>query len=68
VISKTYMIKKIMNVLSLQEAVRVRCGCYLNPKKVAKRIQVVHVKLLTKMSFNKDNILKIILVMSISSI
>jgi hypothetical protein len=39
IISETRMIKKIMNVLSLGEAIAVRCGCHLNPKKVAKRAQ-----------------------------
>jgi hypothetical protein len=46
VVSKTSTIKKIMNVLSLGEVVAVRCGCDLNPKKVAKRAHVGHVKLL----------------------
>jgi hypothetical protein len=66
VISKTRMIKKIMNVLSLGEEVAVRCGCGLNPKKVAKRVQVRHVKLLIETRINKGNILRIIPVMSIS--
>jgi hypothetical protein len=60
VISKTGMIKKIMNVLSLGEVVVIRCGRELYPKKVAKRTQVRHVNLLTKMSLNKDNIVIII--------
>jgi hypothetical protein len=47
VISKTDTIKKIMNVLSLGDVVVVRCGCDLYPKKVSKRAQVRHVKLLT---------------------
>jgi hypothetical protein len=51
----------------LWEVVAVRSGCDLNPKKVAKRTQVRHVKLLTKTSLNKGNILRIIPVMSISS-
>jgi hypothetical protein len=51
VISETCTIKKIM---------AVRCGCDLDPKKVAKRVQVRHLKLLTKTSLNKGNILKII--------
>jgi hypothetical protein len=60
VISKTRMIKKIMNVLSLGEIVTVGCGCDLNPKKVTQRNQVGHMKLLTKKCLNKCNILIII--------
>jgi hypothetical protein len=60
VISETRTIKKIMNVLSLGEVVAVRCGCDLIPKKVTKRTQVEHMKLLTKMCLNKGNILRII--------
>jgi hypothetical protein len=55
VISKTDMVKKIMNALSLGEVVDVRCGYDLYPKKV------------NKTSHNKVNIVKIIPVMSISS-
>jgi hypothetical protein len=47
VISHNHMIKKIMDVLSLGEIVAVRCGCDFYPKKVAKRTQVRHMKLLT---------------------
>jgi hypothetical protein len=57
-ISKARMIKKIMNAFSLREVVAVRCGCDL--KKVAKRTQVRHVQLITKMNLNKSNILRII--------
>jgi hypothetical protein len=60
VIKKTHMIQKIMNVLSLGQVVAVRCGCDLNPKKVAKRTQIRHVKLLTLTSLNNGNILRII--------
>jgi hypothetical protein len=60
VISETRMIKKIMNVLSLGEVIGVGCGCDLNPKKVTKRTQVRHMKLLTKTRLNKGNILIII--------
>jgi hypothetical protein len=59
VINETHTIKKIMNVLSLGEVVAVECGCDLNPKKVTKRTQVGHMKLLTKTRLNKGNILKI---------
>jgi hypothetical protein len=62
VISKTGTINKIMNILSLREVVASRCGCDLNLKKVTKKAQVGHVKLLTKMTHNKGNILKIIYV------
>jgi hypothetical protein len=58
VISETRTIK-IMNALSLGEVVTVGCGCDLNPKKVTKRTQVGHMKLLTKMGLNKGNILMI---------
>jgi hypothetical protein len=58
--SETRTIKKIMNVLSLGEVVAVECGCDLNPKKVTKRTQVRHMKLLTKTDLNKGNILIII--------
>jgi hypothetical protein len=60
VISETSTIKKIMNVLSLGEIVAMRCGSDLYPKKVTKGTQVRHVKLLTKTSLNKGNIVKII--------
>jgi ABC-type hemin transport system substrate-binding protein len=60
VISKTGTVKKIINVLSLGEVVAVRCGCDLNPKKVAKRAQVGHMKLLMETSLNKGNVLRII--------
>jgi hypothetical protein len=60
VISKARMIKKIMNVLSVGEMVATRCGCDLNLKKVAKRTQVGHVKLLTETTLNKENILIVI--------
>jgi hypothetical protein len=58
VISETYTIKKIMNILSLGEV--VECGCDLNPKKVTKKTQVGHMKLLTKTGLNKGSILIII--------
>jgi hypothetical protein len=59
-ISKICTITKIMNVLSLGVVVAVRCGCDLDRKKVVKRTQVRHVKLLTEASLNKGNILLII--------
>jgi hypothetical protein len=69
VISETDTINKVMNLLSLGEVVVVSCGCDHYLKKVAKRTQVRHVKLLTKMSpnLNKDNMVRIIPMMSISS-
>jgi hypothetical protein len=60
VISEIRTIKKFMNVLSLGEVIAVGWGCDLNPKKVTKRTQVGHMKLLTKTRLNKDNILIII--------
>jgi hypothetical protein len=59
VISKTHTIK-IMNVLPIGKVVVVRCGSDLITQEVAKRTQVRHVKLLTKTSLNKGNILRII--------
>jgi hypothetical protein len=60
VISKTDTVKKIINVFSLGEVVAIRCGCDLNPKKVAKRAKVGHVKLHMETSLNKGNVLRII--------
>jgi hypothetical protein len=60
VISKTHTINKIMNILSLGEVVAGSCGCDLNLKKVTKKGQVEHMKLLTKTTHNKDNILRTI--------
>jgi hypothetical protein len=59
-ISKTCTIKKIMNIFALGEIIVIKCRCDLNPKKVAKRAQVRHVKLLTEVTINKGNILRII--------
>jgi hypothetical protein len=58
VISKTSTIKKVINALSLGEVVAIKCGCDFNPKKVAKRAHVEHVKLLTETSLNRGNILR----------
>jgi hypothetical protein len=60
VISETRTIKKIMNILPLGEVVVIDCGCDLNPKKLTKRTQVGHMKLLTKTGINKGNILILI--------
>jgi hypothetical protein len=49
-----------MHVLSMGEIVAVSCGSDLYPKKVAKGTQVRHVKLLTKKSLNKGNVVRII--------
>jgi hypothetical protein len=67
VICETNTINKGINVLSLGEVVVIKCGCDLYLKKVAKRIQVRHVKLLTKMSSNNSNIVRTIPMMCISS-
>src|SRR5438132_6801496 len=48
VISKVRTVKEILNVLSLGEIVPLGSRSDLNPKKVAKRVQVRHVKLLMK--------------------
>jgi hypothetical protein len=59
VISKRSSIEKILNILLLRQKEPLRCGD-LNPKKVPQRTKVRHKKLITKMSLNKGNVLKII--------
>jgi hypothetical protein len=60
VISKRSVIKKILNILLLIQKEPLRCGGNLNPKKVPQRTKIKHKKLITKMSLNKGNILRVI--------
>jgi hypothetical protein len=60
VISKRSSIEKILNILLLRQKEPLRCGGDLNPKKVPQRIKIRHKKLITKMSLNKGNVLRVI--------
>jgi predicted RNA-binding protein YlxR (DUF448 family) len=60
VISKRSTIKKILNILLLRQKEPLRCGGDLNPKKVPQRTNIRHKKLITKMSLDKSNILRVI--------
>jgi hypothetical protein len=60
VISKRSTIKKILNILFLRQKEPFRRGGDLNPKKVLQRAKIRHKKLITKMSLNKSNILRVI--------
>jgi hypothetical protein len=59
-ISKRNSIKKILNILFLRQKEPLRYGGDLNPKKVPQRTKIRHKKLITKMSLNKCNVLKVI--------
>jgi hypothetical protein len=59
VISKRSVIKKILNILLLRQKEPLRRGD-LNPKEVSQRTKIRHKKLITKMSLNKDNVLRVI--------
>jgi hypothetical protein len=59
-LSKRSSIKKIMNILLLRQKEPLRRGGDLNPKEVPERIKIGHKKLITKMSLNKDNVLRVI--------
>jgi hypothetical protein len=59
-IPKSSTSKKILNILFLRDRKTIRSGGDLNPKKVAERTKISHKKLITKMSLNKGNILRII--------
>jgi bifunctional DNA-binding transcriptional regulator/antitoxin component of YhaV-PrlF toxin-antitoxin module len=52
--------KKILDILFLGDRKTIRSGGNLNPKKVAKRTNISHKKLITKTGLNKGNILRII--------
>jgi hypothetical protein len=60
VISKRSSIDKILNILLLRQKEPLRCGGDLNPKKLPQQTKIIHKKLITKMSFNKGNVLRII--------
>jgi hypothetical protein len=59
-IPKSSTSKKILNILFLRDRKAIRSGGDLDPKKVAERTKISHKKLITKMSLNKGNILRII--------
>jgi hypothetical protein len=59
-IPKSSTSKKILNILFLRDRKSIRSGGDLDPKKVTKRTKISHKKLITKMSLNKGNILRII--------
>jgi hypothetical protein len=60
VISKRSSIEKILNILLLRQKEPLRCGGDLNPKKVLQQTKIRHKKLITKMSLNKGNVLRVI--------
>jgi hypothetical protein len=60
VISKRNTIKKILNILLLRQKEPLRHGGDLNPKKIPQRTKIRPKKLITKMSFNKSNVLRVI--------
>jgi hypothetical protein len=59
-ISKRSSIEKILNILLLRQKEPLRRGGDLNPKKVPQRTMIRHKKLITKMSLNKCNVLRVI--------
>jgi hypothetical protein len=59
VISKRSSIEKILNILLLRQEESLRRGD-LNPKEVPQRTKIRHKKLITKMSLNKGNVLRVI--------
>jgi hypothetical protein len=59
VINKRSLIEKILNILLLGQKEPLRCGD-VNPKKVPQRTKIRHKKMITKMSLNKGNILRVI--------
>jgi hypothetical protein len=60
VISKRSTIKKILNILLLRQKEPLRHGGDINPKKVPQRTKIIHKKLITKMTLDKSNILRVI--------
>jgi hypothetical protein len=60
VISKRSSIKKILNILLLRQKELLIRGEDLSPKKVPQWIKIRHKKLITKISLNKGNILRVI--------
>jgi hypothetical protein len=59
VISKRSTTEKILNIL-LRQIEPLRRGGDLNPRKVPQRTKIRHKKLITKTSFNKNNVLRVI--------
>jgi hypothetical protein len=59
-ISKRSSIEKILNILLLRQKEPLGPGGDLNPKEVTQRTKIRHNKLITNMSLNKGNVLKII--------
>jgi hypothetical protein len=57
---KSRRIKEVLDILFLGDKKSIRSGGNLNPKKVAKRTKIHHKKILTKMSLNKSNVLRVI--------
>jgi hypothetical protein len=60
VISKRSSIEKILNILLLRQEEPLRYGGDLNRKKVPQLTNIRHKKLITKMSLNKGNVLRVI--------
>jgi hypothetical protein len=60
VINKRSSIEKILNILLLRQKEPLRRRGDLNPKEIPQRTNIRHKKLITKMSLNKDNILRVI--------
>jgi hypothetical protein len=60
VISKRSLIKKIWKRLFLRQKEPLRHGGDLNPKKIPQRTNIRRKKLITKMSLNKGNVLRVI--------
>jgi hypothetical protein len=60
VISKRSSIKKILDIFLLRQKEPFRHEGDLNPKKIPQRTKIKHKKLITKMSLNKDNVLRVI--------
>jgi hypothetical protein len=58
--SKRSSIKKILNILFLRQKEPLRRGRDLNSKNVPERTKIKHKKLITKMSLNKGNVLRVI--------
>jgi hypothetical protein len=60
VISKRSSIEKILNILLLRQKEPLKYGEDLNPKKVPQWTKIRYKKLITKMSLNKGNVLRVI--------
>jgi hypothetical protein len=60
VISKRSSIKKILNIFLLRQKESLNGRGDLNPKEVPQRNKIRHKKLITKMSLNKGNVLRVI--------